>query len=332
MGRANAAYYASRDPFSDFVTSPEISQIFGEILGAWVAVVRQSLPAGAFCLAEAGPGRGTLMSDVLRVLSRVPGGLSGVSVHLVETSLRLREVQKQALARFDVPVIWHDAVEELPEQPFVLLGNEFLDALPVRQFVRSGAGWRERFVQGADWVLCPAEDVPPELAGREAGEGEIVEISPLSLAAVGRLGRVLSRVPGVVLLCDYGTSRSLPGDSLQALRGGRPADPLEHPGEADLTAHVDFQAVAQAAVSAGAVACASVTQGRFLEVLGARVRLAQLCQAAPEEAAGLTAGLDRLMAPDRMGHLFRVLVLHSPGLPVPPGCSAGTDAGESEWG
>lgn len=322
MGRANATYYGNCNPFSDFITSPEISQIFGEILGGWVAVVKQHLPRGPFMLAEAGPGRGTLMSDALRLLQRVPDIMAAMEVHLVETSPRLRQIQKEALAAFDIKPVWHDRIESLPVMPFVFLGNEFLDALPVRQFVRCSevaCGWKERWVRGENFVLHEASDLPAELLLREAEEGEIVEISPAMLHVAEWLGNRLKNGMGAALLIDYGPSRSAPGDSLQALHKGRPADPLMKPGEADLTVHVDFEAIGRKASSTGARCFGPVTQGNFLSELGASARLEQLCRAAPDQAAALRTGLDRLMAPDRMGHLFKVLALTSPDMMKPPG-------------
>lgn len=325
MGRANAAYYARLDPFADFVTAPEISQIFGEVLGAWCVVVLRSLPippGSPVRLVEAGPGRGTLMADMLRVFARLaPECLSGLSVHLIETSLRLREAQKVALAKCGVTVCWHDALSDIPSGPTILVANEFLDALPIRQFVRTGAGWQERFVQAGQWSLRECLDVPPEVTTRGAGIGDVVEISPVSAGFVRDVADRLCKTSGVALFIDYGTAASCVGESLQALRQGRPVSALVEAGTADVTAHVDFAAMARAAEAAGAVCCGPVGQGELLRALGAVQRAEALCRSAPEQAGMIRSGLDRLIGPDRMGRLFKALAVASPDVTVVPGFS-----------
>ncbi len=179
MARANAAYYAARDPFADFTTAPEISQGFGEVLGAWAALVWQGMSAPPrVSLAELGPGRGTLMADALRAAAALPPFRAALSVHLVETSPRLREVQRARLPH----AAWHDSAATLPDGPLIVLANEFLDALPIRQFVRRGAGWAERFVAGGRFVEQPADD-----PGRPAGDGEVVEVNEAAVALVAAL-------------------------------------------------------------------------------------------------------------------------------------------------
>nr|WP_173569280.1 SAM-dependent methyltransferase [Acetobacter conturbans] len=331
MGRANAAYYASRDPFADFVTAPEISQIFGELLGAWCAVVMQNL-GEEVRLVEAGPGRGTLMADMLRVLSRItPDRMPGLSVHLIETSRRLRDVQCKALDGKNVPVSWHDTLADVPPGPMVLVANEFLDALPIRQFVRAETRWQERFVQEGltqprQWVLCECDDVPPDVAVRHVTVGDVVETSPASTAFIRQVAQRFEQAPGVALFIDYGTSVSCTGESLQALRDGRPVSALAEPGTADLTAHVDFAAMARAATAAGGVCYGPVEQGALLRGLGALQRAEALCAAAPEQAGTIRAGLDRLIGPDRMGRLFKALAVTSPKIGGLPGFP------EQAWG
>ncbi|GAA4475938.1 SAM-dependent methyltransferase [Gluconacetobacter asukensis] len=321
MARANAAYYAGRDPFADFVTAPEISQMFGEILGAWVAITWQGMGRpDPFILAEAGPGRGTLMADMTRLLARVaPDCHAAARVHLVETSPRLREVQRAALAgRTAQPVAWHDRIEALSDGPVILLANEFLDALPIRQFVRTGAGWSERFVDGVGFVALPAGDLPEGPFDRPVPEGEILECCPEALAVARGLAARFARSPGTALFIDYGYDGALWGDTLQALRDGQPAWPLADPGLADLTAHVDFAALARAA--AGAACHGSVTQGALLAGLGLFARAEQLARNRPPvEAHAIHDAAQRLAAPDRMGRLFKALAITSPGLPAPPG-------------
>ena len=309
MARANAAYYAARDPFADFTTAPEISQGFGEVLGAWAALVWQGMGAPPrVSLAELGPGRGTLMADALRAAAALPPFRAALSVHLVETSPRLREVQRARLPH----AIWHDSAATLPDGPLIVLANEFLDALPIRQFVRRGAGWAERVVAGGRFVEQPADD-----PGRPAGDGEVVEVNEAAVALVAALA---ARKHAAALFIDYGPADSTPGDSLQALRGGFPADPLADPGSADLTAHVDFAALATAARTAGGVVHGPVPQGVFLARLGLHARIGRLARGADADTARrLMQGLHRLTDPHAMGRLFKVLAVCDPALPPPPG-------------
>jgi SAM-dependent MidA family methyltransferase len=314
MARANAAYYATRDPFADFTTAPEISQVFGELLGLWAAVAwRQMGAPAAVLLAEAGPGRGTLMADALRAIRAVaPDFAAALSVRLVETSPRLRAAQAARLP----DAVWHDRVEDLPDGPLILLANEFLDALPIRQFVRRGAAWTERHVAHGRFVEHPADPAPAE----EAPEGTVREVCEPALALAAHLGARYAASPGAALFLDYGPRASQPGDSLQALRDGRPADPLGDPGAADLTAHVDFAALAAAARRAGAAAFGPVPQGAFLMRLGLYPRANRLARGrSPAEALELMEGARRLAEPDRMGRLFKALALCHPGGPTPPG-------------
>ncbi len=226
MARANAAYYANHDPFADFTTAPEISQVFGETLGAWAAIVWAQLGRPqTVVLAELGPGRGTLMADALRLAGRVAADFAAAArVHFVERSPRLAAMLRE---RFPQAVL-HGDVEELPLGPAIVIGNEFLDALPVRQFVRRGSGWAERFVADGVFVERPAA---PESVPLEAGEGEVVELGAAAREVVGFLARRAARGDLAALLIDYGGEGRLPGGSLQALRAGRPADPLEASGE-----------------------------------------------------------------------------------------------------
>ncbi len=315
MARANAAYYARHDPFADFTTAPEIAQVFGELLGAWAAVTWQAMGAPEpVILAEAGPGRGTLMDDALRMIrATAPAFARALRLHLVETSPRLRALASRRLPDAE----WHARVEDLPDGPLLLLANEFLDALPIRQFVRRGAGWTERFVDGGAFVEAPAPCLP---SSDQCGEdGAIREICEPAIALAAHLGARLARDGGAALFLDYGPERSAPGDSLQALRGGRPADPLADPGEADLTAHVDFAAIAAAARAAGAAAWGPVPQGWFLARLGLYQRTGRLAAANPARAPGLLAAAQRLAEPNRMGRLFKVLAMTHPALPAPAG-------------
>ncbi len=313
IARANQAYYAHHDPFADFTTAPEISQVFGELLGLWAGAVWQSLGApDPVLLAEAGPGRGTLMADALRAVRRtMPDFAAALRLHLIETSPRLRAVQAGLLA----DAVWHDRLAALPPGPMLLLANEFLDALPIRQFVRRGAGWAERFVGVEGFCEQPAAG--PE---RAAGEGQVVEVGAAAAALVGELAGRLVRQGGGALLVDYGPACSAPGESLQALRGGRMVDPLAAPGSADLTAHVDFAALAAAARAAGADVHGPVPQGIFLARLGLFQRTGVLARGVPPaRGAALLDGARRLAEPDQMGRLFKVIAVCQHGLATPPG-------------
>ncbi len=313
FARANATYYATRDPFTDFTTSPEISQVFGELLGAWAAVVWQAMGSpDPVILAEAGPGRGTLMADALRVVGRTaPDFARALRLHLIETSPRLRAIQAERLPQ----AAWHDRIEDLPPGPLLLLANEFLDALPIRQFVRTAEGWAERHVAGGQFIDVPCP--PPE-----RDEGDVVEICEPARALVAHLAARVAGQGGAVLFLDYGPETSSSGDSLQALRHGRPTDPLAEPGSADLTAYVDFATLAEIARAAGAAVHGPVPQGLFLARLGLYPRTHRLAQGqSVRRAAALLDAAGRLAEPERMGRLFKALAICDPALPMPPGFS-----------
>ena len=314
MARANAAYYTARDPFADFTTAPEISQVFGECLGLWAAVTWRLLGSPApVVLAEAGPGRGTMMADALRAIARAaPDFHAALSVHLIETSPRLRAAQRETIGN----ATWHDTPATLPEAPLLLLANEFLDALPIRQFIRRNNTWQERFVSGKSFVEQPADHDP----AFPAEEGAIVERCEAAETLIAALAIRLTRHPGAALFLDYGPEVSAAGDSLQAIAAGKSADPLAvAPGEADLTAHVDFARLAAVARTQGAAAHGPAAQGLFLARLGLFQRTNQLARDKPRaQAMALMEGARRLGEPDRMGRLFKALALTSPAM-EPPG-------------
>ncbi len=320
MARAVAAYYAGRDPFGragDFTTAPEISQAFGECLGLWAAVTWQMMgQPDPVLLVELGPGRGTLMADALRAIAQVAAPFRAVlRPHLVEASPALRQAQRARLG--DAIAAWHDDIASLPPGPAIILGNEFLDALPIRQFVRRGSVWMERFVQDGAFLELPAEAAPP-LPG-DAPEGAVQEVSEAARALTAELARRLAAQGGAALLLDYGAEKGGFGDTLQAIRAHAPADPLAPPGSVDLTAHVDFAAIAAAGNAAGAAVHGPLPQGVFLQRLGLMSRAAMLARAAPRQAGLILSGAERLVAPEGMGRLFKALCLCHPALPAPPG-------------
>lgn len=300
MEACNAYYYATRDPLGqrgDFMTAPEISQMFGELVGAALADcwARAGSPADTV-YAELGPGRGTLASDALRVLRRA--GFSG-AVHFVETSPVLRTAQAELVP----DARWHDTIGELPDAPALIVANEFLDALAIRQFV----GGTERRVMVAAGGLAFDRD------------GDIVETSPARDEAAGAIASHLARHGGVALIVDYGHEKSAPGETLQAMRGHQFTPVLAHPGDQDLTSHVDFEAVAKAATEAGAQVTPLVRQGAWLERLGIAARAAALARAHPDRADAIARDQHRLCDPEQMGALFKVLALHGRDWPAPAG-------------
>ena len=318
MARANAAYYATHDPFADFTTAPEISQCFGELIGAWAAIVWQQMGSpAALPLVEAGPGRGTLMQDARRATARIaPQFHAAANVHFIETSPRLR--REQALRVPDA--IWHAALDGVPVGPAIVVANEFLDALPIRQFEYAGAAWCERYVEDGAFELLPADR--PVRAPRHSEEGSVVELAQAGCAWVARLAKRLARHGGAALILDYGPGEFSNGDSLQALRDGRPADPLCDAGSADITAHVPFMELAEAVRGAGARAWGPLPQGIFLTRLGLWQRVSKLARANPLNAEAINDAAHRLAAPSRMGYLFKAFAITPVSAAAPPGFEA----------
>lgn len=322
LGDPEHGYYMRRDPFGaagDFVTAPEISQMFGELVGLWAVETwrRMGSPARVV-LTEFGPGRGTLMADALRAARVAPDFRAAATLVLVETSPHLRTIQQEALASH-APV-FASGLEELPDGPLIVIANEFFDALPIRQYVRTEQGFAERMVGLVDGALAfglrPAARPPVVPHGLPIGA--IIETSSPSVAVVTSLADRFAHAPGALLAIDYGHDGGV-GDTLQALRHHRFVSPLETPGEADITAHVDFAALAAAARRAGAVTFPLTDQGDFLLRLGLLERAGAL--GAGKDAAtqdAIRAAVDRLAGPDAMGTLFKVLVAASPGLVPPP--------------
>ena len=319
-------YYTGRDPLGaagDFTTAPEISQMFGEMLGLWLAQCwrDQGAPSPAV-YAEPGPGRGTLSADALRAAAMAPGfGAAIGAPHLVEISPILRARQAETLAARKP--VWADRIEDLPPGPLFLLANEFFDALPIRQFERRKGRWRERvvtlFEDGASLRPALGGAVTADDLPADAPEGALRETSPASAAVAAQIGARLAAHGGAALIVDYGYAAQplTGGDTFQAMRGHAYADPWTAPGEADLTAHVDFAALAAAAEGAGAKAWPLVTQGALLEMLGVTARAQAL--AARGDAAAVATAHRRLCHPEEMGVLFKALALTGRGAPPPPG-------------
>lgn len=325
LGHPRLGYYRRAMPLGaagDFTTAPEISQMFGELLGAWLADRWLTMGSPApVRLVELGPGRGTLLADALRATRSVPGFHAALDLHLVDSSEPLRAIQRAALA--DYAPIWHERFDEVPAGPLLLVANEFFDALPVRQFHRTAEGWRERMVGLAPdgtlrLALAPGL-TPFASALADAAPGAEAEFSEAGRALAAAIGARLHQDGGWALIIDYGYDSSTPGSSLQAVRGHRGADILARPGETDLSAHVDFAALAAAS---GRPTFGPVAQGDFLRRLGILERARALKrQASPEQGRALDAALARLIAPDQMGTLFRVLAMGDDRSAQPAGFS-----------
>ena len=329
MGESNARYYASRDPLGsagDFTTAPEISQMFGEMIGLWIADLWQRSGMNKAAYVELGPGRGTLASDALRALAsqeRRP------DVHFIEGSEALRKAQSKAVssARF------HDTLDTLPDnRPIVLVANEFLDALPIRQLVKTPEGWRERMValEGEDFLFVagpnPMDEAMPDNVA-DASVGTVVETCPAAAAIIGDIAQRIARSGGAALIIDYGHLDFRTGETLQALRRHRKVALFEAPGDMDLTAHVDFATLREVAEQEG-VRVHTAEQGAFLNALGMAQRAAMLAKSQPAHAQAIETAHHRLTHADEMGSLFKVLCLTRSDAPVPAGFGQGSSAGQ----
>jgi SAM-dependent MidA family methyltransferase len=326
-------YYMTREPIGaagDFITAPEISQMFGELLGLWAgAVWRQMGSPESIRLIELGPGRGTMMADALRAAQVLPDFHRAIAVHLVETSPALQQQQRHTLADNNVPMLWHAALDEVPEGPSIILANEFFDALPVHQALKQEDGWHDRVLLidasgnlalgTAPGVIRHFEKILPAKI-REAPVGSIYEWRTDSIAL--EIGRRVARFGGAALAIDYGHVESDVGDTLQAVGEHAYANPLVAPGLVDLTAHVDFQSLAQAAESIGARIHGPIEQGEFLRRLGIETRAKALKASAPLEKAGdIDTAMQRLVGSGarKMGVLFKVMGFADPKLGMLPG-------------
>jgi NADH dehydrogenase [ubiquinone] 1 alpha subcomplex assembly factor 7 len=349
LGHPRLGYYRRALPVGaagDFTTAPEVSQMFGELLGAWLAERWQAMDGPDLVrLIELGPGRGTLLADALRATRAVTGFHAALKLHLVEVNEPLRALQRAALAAFDPS--WHASLAEVPAGPTLLVANEFFDALPIRQFEKAAWGWAERMVAlaptgdpnadpGGDaagaslaFTVTPgpspfAHLLPDAIRLSDAAPGTVAEVSPSAAALARELGARLVSQGGWALIVDYGRDLPAAGATLQAVRGHRGTDPLERPGETDLSAWVDFASLAAAAHAAGARAFGPVSQRDFLQRLGIGERATALKRhASAAEAAAIDAALARLIGPDQMGSLFRVLAVGDNVTSAPAGFSDG---------
>ena len=327
LGHPRHGYYMTRDPLGaagDFITAPEISQMFGELIGLWAAHVWSGMGAPApVRLVELGPGRGTLMLDALRAARVAQEFFASLEVHMVETSPLLAQRQRETLETSGLPAHWHASFDDVPGGPAILIANEFFDALPVRHFVRTQMGWCERCVglDGAGGLAFGLAPLPEPSIRTEAAEGAVLEIAAAGYRQMGQIARRLKAEGGAALVVDYGHAASGLGETLQALRAHQPVDPLADPGLADLTTHVDFAALARAAQSEGLAVQGPVGQGAFLAELGIFERAAALKRrASPEQVAAIESGLARLtQGGPGMGEMFKVLAVRPAGASPLPG-------------
>jgi NADH dehydrogenase [ubiquinone] 1 alpha subcomplex assembly factor 7 len=317
-------YYATRDPLGsggDFITAPEVSQMFGEMVGLWLvqAWADQGCPKNPR-LVELGPGRGTLMADILRAAQVAPEFTADLEVVLVEASPALQAVQAEKLRGLGADISWQSQFDDsLADRPLFLAANEFFDALPLRQYVKTARGWCERIVTAENgelsFVLAPVP-VPSSAipADREpAPDGGVYEISPAAMALAQDIGRIVATKGGAALMIDYGYSQASGfSETLQAVSGHRFADALAEPGQDDISAHVDFAALVQAGRLGGAAVFGPLTQGLFLANIGIVERAEQLMSANPDQGKSILQAIERLIGSDQMGRLFKVLAFAPP--------------------
>ncbi len=312
-------YYTTRDPFGqngDFITAPEISQIFGELLGAWVAMTWQQMGEPEMVLVELGPGRGTLMQDMLRACSHMPTFHESVCVVMMESSPKLRRFQQATLKNIHPRISWQDTLDDLPELPIMLIANEFFDALPVRQYVKTPQGLKEKMVSidesGNLSFTIKEMGIQLVKGGAYSGDEIVVESSPETRAVITRIAHHMRQFGGAGMIIDYGYTGGSRGNTLQAVKkhGFHPV--LENPGEADITAHVDFDMLQETLEEQGISTYGPVEQGTLLQRLGAELRAEMLLRdASPDQQDQIVSGLTRLMAPHEMGELFKALAFSS---------------------
>jgi SAM-dependent MidA family methyltransferase len=328
LGHPEHGYYIKNDPFGargDFITAPEICQIFGEMIGVWLAHVWQQLGGGPISLVELGPGRGTLMSDILRATKSMMNFHDCLTIHMVETSPTLAHTQYLTLRDEHPRIEWLDSIDELPPSPLLLIANEFLDALPIKQYVMTENGMAERRVEWDDAAqqftfVTPQASLALAKSGSIIPVGTVMEQCPAARTLVRSIAQHIAAHKGAALLIDYGYFGEAHQDTLQAVKSHLFHPVLKHPGDADITAHVDFASLMEIARDAGNSVHGLATQGEFLVRMGAQLRLEMLMKNAsiPEREA-LVSGLQRLIAPQAMGDLFKVMAFVSDPRIDPPG-------------
>ncbi len=323
-------YYRKHDPLGksgDFITAPEISQIFGELIGMWLATQFSEMGEPKDCiLVELGAGRGTLISDILRATAKIPKFHSNIKIHIIECNDELKALQKTAIAPYDIKTHWHNDVSTLPKKPLLLVANEFFDALPTHQFVRTDQGWRERMItvdQDDNLTFGLTQSPTPQCAfapkdWQELPTDCVYEFCPEAHDIVYQLSQHIREHRGAGITIDYGYYDNLFTNSFQAVKDHAFHDPLMEPGSADLTTHVNFKRLANTALSAGATAYIGLTQGDFLDQMGIHLRAQMLKKnASPLQAEKISQDVERLTSPEQMGSLFKTMAITHPDLPTP---------------
>lgn len=323
-------YYRAGNPIGadgDFITAPEISQMFGEMIGIWCVMAWQAMGQPLpLQLIELGPGRGTLMSDVLRSLAKLHPRFETVSVHLVERSVNLRASQVATLDKYDIIKKWYNSLAEVPNAPSLIIANEFLDCLPIRQFIKLNKGWRERMVglnEAKDFCFISGSPIPEGMIipsrFANAPDGSIFEHCPDFESVINDMQRIAANAPLASLFVDYGFEGPQLGETLQAVKGHKKVSPFTTPGDVDLTAHVDFTALGALAVARGFQSFGPRDQGAFLSQLGIGARAEILVENASEgQVEKIANDVVRLVAPEQMGSLFKAFAITSHGIKAPP--------------
>ncbi len=320
-------YYTQKMPIGmqgDFITAPEISQMFGELIGTWFIAGWQSIDHPQdFTLAELGPGKGTLMKDLLRVTNKLPSFMQAADVHMVEINPELKEQQRLSLAPYDIDISWYDSLLPLPEKPLMLIANEFFDALPIHQLQLTDNGWRERMItldNNGELCFSLSETETPHCAlaptQQNIESGAIYEISPEAIAVTQQIAQHINRFGGIALFIDYGYYTQNYVDTLQSVKNHQYHHVLETPGHADLTMLVDFEKLAQTAQAENTKVFYNTTQGDFLRNMGIDIRLSMLCKMASlEQQDQLKKDVYRLTSPEEMGTLFKCMAISSSSTP-----------------
>jgi NADH dehydrogenase [ubiquinone] 1 alpha subcomplex assembly factor 7 len=329
LGHPRYGYYMTRDPFGvkgDFITATEISQIFGELLGAWASMLWVQMGSPRCVLVEIGPGRGTLMRDALRATQKVPGFHESLCVSMVENSPTLRLMQQATLKDAHQRIYWHENLEDLPALPAIIIANEFFDALPIRQYIRTSEGLKEKMIgvdtQQGDKLCFIIKETGLRLVkgGAYSDDGAVVETCPAARQWVHHMAAHLEQYSGGAVVIDYGYTGGSHGNSLQAVKNHGFHPVLETPGEADITAHVDFDMLSAMAYEAGLAVHGVISQGTFLKRLGAELRAEMLMRNANElQRQDIMLGVQRLLMPEQMGELFKVLALTADAAVIPTG-------------